>query len=192
MMNLEDISGKGDSLTQRLLAKRLVTTDMYTARRHLISPIDPKSDKRLRLRAVRFYYSNPTPVISNVERRATLENSKSPLLRLPAELRLMVFEEALRPPKGFVQHESLLPKAGWFFVDEEWWSRSGTPLIFTCKQIYTEALAIAHKNYTFNVEDLPEKCDVVLVPVSPRFFWNKDRADRYDGFYWVRRSGGFF
>jgi len=122
-----------------------------------------ESRKAFEARFYKIFYCNPTlPLPPRPSRSCSSgittsgdSNIKSRLLRLPAELRVLIYEMALQPVKPYKETAIAGEMGLW------WWKSSGVPLIFTCKQIYEEALEIAIRNYTFDEDRVFEKCHVV-------------------------------
>lgn len=89
----------------------------------------------------------------------------SPLLKLPAEIRIHILEHVLPPDK--TREDAIVPawsEAGW---------TNTSAVIFTCKQLYAEGRALALETHTYDFAKLPRKTRLGAIERSEdRYEWD--------------------
>lgn len=124
--------------SNRLCSKRIVTDDFARAEKSRI--VASRTGMAGIKRPPRIFYSKPsdTPLNDKFANHLT-----SRLMNLPTKIRLQIIMEALKPCRSSSTQGNGTTAS------------SGLALIFTCKQLYVEAGAIAFRNNVVKESDLP-------------------------------------
>jgi len=88
----------------------------------------------------------------------------SPLLSLPAEIRIHILEYVLTP-------QILTPGTDTFYQQNITWMNTSA-VIFCCKQLYAEGRALAVKLHTYEYERFPKRTRLCALPRDGDYVWD--------------------